>query len=145
MSKISATTKGGSSLTPATTVVSETTAGQSPAVGTSLNYAREDHTHGTPAAGAGSGSVVTTVEVNLGAKPVPNGSFTIAGSFTVGKPVMITQAPGPYTGKGTLTDEIEMDQVNVTGYVLNGTTIKCNWGSNTRLYGNVKFNYIVSA
>jgi hypothetical protein len=41
--------------TPATTVVSETTFGQSPAVGTSLNYAREDHTHGTPAIPAAAG------------------------------------------------------------------------------------------
>ena len=33
---------------PATTVQSETSYGQSPAVGTALTYAREDHTHGTP-------------------------------------------------------------------------------------------------
>ena len=44
---------GGGGGTPATTVVSETTAGQSSAVGVSTNYAREDHTHGTPAGGAG--------------------------------------------------------------------------------------------
>lgn len=49
---------GGSSLTPATTVVSETSAGQSPIVGVSTNYAREDHSHGTPAAGAGSGDLL---------------------------------------------------------------------------------------
>jgi hypothetical protein len=49
---------GGSSLIPATTVVSETSASQASAVGTSLNYAREDHTHGTPAAGA-SGNYTT--------------------------------------------------------------------------------------
>ena len=42
----------GSSVSPATTVVSETSASQSPIVGVSLNYAREDHSHGTPAAGA---------------------------------------------------------------------------------------------
>lgn len=34
--------------TPGTTVVSETSYGQSPAVGISNGYAREDHTHGTP-------------------------------------------------------------------------------------------------
>jgi hypothetical protein len=33
---------------PATSVVSETTYGQAPAVGTDITYAREDHTHGTP-------------------------------------------------------------------------------------------------
>ena len=40
-------------LTPATTVVSETSYGQAASVGTSTNYAREDHTHGTPAGGSG--------------------------------------------------------------------------------------------
>lgn len=34
--------------TPATTVTDETTYGITPAVGTSTNYAREDHTHGSP-------------------------------------------------------------------------------------------------
>lgn len=37
--------------TPATTVVAETSYGQSSAVGVATNYAREDHTHGTPALG----------------------------------------------------------------------------------------------
>jgi len=40
---------GGGGGTPATTVVSEQSFGQSPAVGTSTDYARGDHTHGTPA------------------------------------------------------------------------------------------------
>lgn len=35
---------------PATTVVSETSFGQSPAVGGMTTFAREDHTHGTPTA-----------------------------------------------------------------------------------------------
>jgi len=42
-----------SSLTPATTVVSETTPGQTPVVGIASEYARADHSHGTPAAGSG--------------------------------------------------------------------------------------------
>lgn len=37
--------------TPASTVTSETSYGVSSAVGTSTNYAREDHTHGTPSLG----------------------------------------------------------------------------------------------
>jgi len=39
-------------LNPAGTVVSGTTPSQTASVGISINYAREDHTHGTPAAGA---------------------------------------------------------------------------------------------
>lgn len=40
---------GGGGGTPASSVVSETSFGQSSAVGTSTDYARGDHTHGTPA------------------------------------------------------------------------------------------------
>lgn len=40
---------GGGGGTPASSVVSETSFGQNPAVGTSTDYARGDHTHGTPA------------------------------------------------------------------------------------------------
>lgn len=43
---ISAT--GGGAGTPATTVVSGTTPGLQPVVGTSTDYARGDHSHGTP-------------------------------------------------------------------------------------------------
>ena len=39
---------GGGGGTPAMTVVSETSPGQSPAVGSSTDYARGDHSHGTP-------------------------------------------------------------------------------------------------
>lgn len=41
-------TAGGGAGTPATAVVSETAFGQSSAVGVSTDYARADHTHGTP-------------------------------------------------------------------------------------------------
>lgn len=41
--------------TPATTVESETTWGITPAVGTDTEYARQDHTHGTPAEPSGGG------------------------------------------------------------------------------------------
>lgn len=39
---------GGGGGTPSTTVVSSTTPGLSPVVGTSTDYARGDHSHGTP-------------------------------------------------------------------------------------------------
>jgi hypothetical protein len=39
---------GGSAGTPATTVEDETTFGITPAVGTDTEYARQDHTHGSP-------------------------------------------------------------------------------------------------
>ncbi len=45
---VAASGGGGGGGTPASTVVSEQSFGQSPAVGTSTDYARGDHTHGTP-------------------------------------------------------------------------------------------------
>lgn len=44
-----ALTGGGGGGTPASTVVSETTYGQTSAVGVATTYARGDHSHGTPA------------------------------------------------------------------------------------------------
>lgn len=97
--------------------------------------------------GGGGSSVFSVVEANLGTKPVPNGTFDITGltGLVTSKPVFVMQASGPYTGKGTLSDEIEMDHIVATGYVLNSTTIRVNWGCATRVAGNVKFNYLVSA
>lgn len=45
---VAASGGGGGGGTPASSVVSETSFGQSPVVGTSTDYARGDHSHGTP-------------------------------------------------------------------------------------------------
>jgi len=96
-----------------------------------------------------SGSLpLTTTEVSLGSVPDArrSGTFTIAGTgLTVGKPVFIQQASGPYTGKGTLADEAEMDQVTVTGKVVSPTLIRCFWQSRWRVRGNFKFDYVVGS
>ena len=52
---------GGGSGTPATTVESETTFGLAAAVGTDTEYARQDHTHGTPANPSSAAAVSDTV------------------------------------------------------------------------------------
>ena len=49
---IAQTVTSGGTGTPASTVTDETSYGASKAVGTSTNYAREDHTHGSPALGS---------------------------------------------------------------------------------------------
>jgi len=49
---------GGSAVTPASTVTTETF-GQAPVVGTSANYAREDHKHGTAAHDAAAHSAIS--------------------------------------------------------------------------------------
>lgn len=65
--------------------------------------------------------------------------------MTIGKPVMIQQAKAAYTGKGSLTDESAMDQVQVTGVVTSATVISCDWTSGSPVLGNFKFNYLVGA
>jgi hypothetical protein len=126
------------------------------AAGSSVNHADQSdvfepnysslvaHLLAAPAA-TGAGLTLTTAEVDLGAAKT-GGKFTIAGAgMTVGKPVLIAQAVGPYTGKGTRADEAEMDQVTVTGAVTDASTITAYWSSPRRVRGNFKFNYQVSA
>lgn len=89
---------------------------------------------------------VTTIEVDLGSIPRRTGKFNITSSdLTIGKPVMIQQASGSYTGKGTLTDEAEMDGLTVTGKVTSASNIECFWSSRNKVWKNFKFDYFVSA
>ena len=103
----------------------------------------------TIAAAPAGAPAFTTVEKSLVAAPDArrSGSFQITGlaGLTVDKPVSIQQASGPYTGKGTRTDEAEMDQVTVTAKVLSATVIQAYWEAQHRVRGNVKFDYLVSA
>lgn len=90
-----------------------------------------------------SGFSMTTVEVDLGSVANVSGEFEVTGltGLTPGLAVLITQAPGPYTGKGTLEDEAA-DMCIANGYVKNATTIKVFWHAvNCVLKGNIKFNY----
>ena len=110
--------------------------------GGTTNFLRADGAWTSPGA---AGFTMTEVEKNLGATPRRAGKFQITGAgLTAGKPVLVQQAHGPYTGKGTRADEAEMDQVNATGKVLNGTTIDVYWNARTKVRGNMKFNYVVS-
>ena len=89
--------------------------------------------------------VLTEVEVDLGSTPRKSGKFNITGSGLVtGKAVAISQANGPYTGKGTRSDEAEMDGLIISGKVTSATNIECFWRSATRVKSNFKFNYQVS-
>lgn len=99
------------------------------------------------AAGGGDGGLtLTTGEIDLGSVPRRSGRFIISGSgLTVGKPALVLQAHGPYTGKGTRADEAQMDRLMVTGKVISTTQVECFWNSTTRVRGNFKFDAAVSA
>lgn len=91
------------------------------------------------------GLSLTEIEVDLGSPAMRSGSFQITGlsGLSAGRPVLITQSNGPYTGKGNLADEAEMDQVSVTGKTTSTTAIQCYWTSSAPVLGNFKFAYVV--
>ena len=65
----------------------------------------------TGASGGGGGGSATIVEVDLGTGSWM-GKFVITdAAIDATKKVIISQAPGPYTGKGTLADEAQMDPI----------------------------------
>lgn len=65
----------------------------------------------TPPVAAPAGTfAITTIEQNLGSVPAVRGTFIVSnGAVTPASKIVISQAPGPYTGKGTLADESDMD------------------------------------
>lgn len=115
--------------------------------GTNITLTYNDGANTLTVDAAGGGSPTwTNVEKDLGAT-ARSGKFTITGlaGLTIGKPVIMTQAVGPYTDKGTLADEAEMDEVSVNASVTGTDTITAYWKSQTFVKGNHKFNYLVGA
>jgi lysophospholipase L1-like esterase len=97
-------------------------------------------------AGTG-GSALTLVEVDLGNAPRRSGAFALTGlaGLSAGSRVRIEQAVGPYTGKGSLADEYEMDAVSASGVVASASEISALWQSAGPVRGNFKFLYDVGA
>jgi hypothetical protein len=116
-------------------------------------------------AGPGGGFSVTEIEQNLGSTPAWRGKFTITDAgIDAASRVLVWQAPGPYTGKGTLADESEMDWIqchtvpgagsavvhwrSVQGF--SGDQGHVNMKSGVakvigRVRGNIKFHYTIGA
>lgn len=113
--------------------------------GGTTTFLRADGTFAAPVASLS----LTTVELSLATAPNlrRSGHVQITGlaGLTAGKPVLVQQAAGPYTGKGTRADEAEMDMLIVTGKVLNATTIDLYWRTRYAVRGNFKFDYAVAA
>ena len=102
---------------------------------------------GSSGGGGGGSTTLTEIEKDLGSNPRTSGNFNITGlsGLTIGKPAVISQSAAGYTGKGTLTDESEMDLLTVNGVVTAADTIKVYWNSIYNVKGNFKFNYFVGA
>lgn len=119
-------TAGSGGGTPAVSVTSETTYGITSAVGTSTNYARQDHTHGSPA------TPVTTLAGT--ANQITASAST--GPVTLSLPSALT-APGTLTATGLLTADagitVPSGQVLTTGTrsVVTGTRTTTTNASDT--------------
>lgn len=96
------------------------------------------------AAVEGGALVVSTIEVDLGPIPRLSGQFIIPGTgMVVGKAVVVRQAVGPYTGKGTMPDEAVMDRIDAVASVTSPTEITVYWISRTAVARNFKFDYFI--
>lgn len=86
-------------------------------------------------------------EQDLGSAWRTSGSFSIlpTGSPSAGQKVFIQTSPGPYTGKGTLADEFEMDTVTISAVIIDFETMTCYWRSDSPVRGNFKFRYFYGA
>ena len=93
---------GGGGGTPATTVVSATSYGQSPVVGTGTDYARGDHSHGSPALGTSGSTACAGNDPRLADSRAPFGAASgdLGGSYpspTVTQARGLRETSGPTT------------------------------------------------
>lgn len=82
----------------------------------------------TIAAAPGGSATATTVEVDLGSTATFTGKFTITdASITAASKVLVWQAPGPYTGKGTRADEAEMQPIQIVSVTPGAGQASVRW------------------
>jgi hypothetical protein len=101
---------GGGGGTPASSVVAETSYGQSSVVGTSTDYARADHSHGSPALGTSASTACAGNDARLADSRAPTGAASgdLAGTYpspTVTQARGLRETSGPTTlTAGTIAD-----------------------------------------
>lgn len=112
--------------------------------GSTTTFFRSDMTQATPA--GGSGATYTDFTKDLGVSR-RSGTFDITGlsGLTADKVVNVVQTAAAIASKGNARDEPEMEQIKVTGYVVDATTIRCYWSALGVMVGTYAFAYFVSA
>lgn len=78
----------------------------------------------------------------LGGQPAKSGRFTIAdANLTANTPMIAVQGGNTITGKGTRTDENEMDNIDFRGVVTSAGNATVYWTSPTYVRGIFRVNY----
>ncbi len=86
----------------------------------------------------------TQVTIDLGSTPVQRGGFNITdANISATSKILLATAPAVYTGKGTLTDEAELQgPIEYLAFPgSGGATV--TWESRLWQYGKIKINYVV--
>jgi hypothetical protein len=96
--------------------------------------------------GGGGSSTFTAFTKDLGVAR-RSGTFDITGlsGLTAAKDVQVWQTGAKITSKGDARDEPEMDQIRLTGYVVDAATIRVYWYANSVVVGTYAFAYLVGA
>lgn len=94
--------------------------------------------------GGGGGGAFTDFTKDLGTSR-RSGTFDITGlsGLTADKVVTIVQTAAPIVSKGNARDEAEMDLIQLTGYVVDTTTIRAYWNSSGVMTGVFAFAFQV--
>jgi hypothetical protein len=96
-------------------------------------------------AGAVGAAVMTAFTKDLGAAR-RSGTFDITGlaGLTADKVVTIVQTAAQVASKGNARDEPQMDQIQLTGYVVDAATIRAHWWAPAVVVGTYAFAYAVN-
>jgi len=88
-------------------------------------------------ASGGNAGTRTVLDVDFGSVPRSSGSVAaILENSSVGDTVLASVLAGPYTGKGTLADEFEMDNISVAAQVETAGSVTIYWTSSTKVKGH---------
>ena len=93
----------------------------------------------------GPAAIMTDFTKDLGAAD-RSGTFDITGlsGLTTDKVVTVIQTAAKITSKGDARDEFEMDNIQLTGYVVDANTIRVYWQAPSVVVGTYAFAYQVS-
>lgn len=94
---------------------------------------------------SGGGLTFTALIKDLGVSN-RSGSFDITGlaGLTADKQVLVSQSAAVIASKGNARDELEIEPIHATGYVVNSSTLRVYWNAANVVVGEYAFGYTVS-